>query len=249
MSEIQISREGRVQIVRFNRAEKKNAITRAMYAQLADAVTAADNDDGIGATLFLGQTEVFTSGNDLMDFMAAATGGEKGTEVIDFLRSIITGTKPLIAGIDGLAVGIGCTMLMHCDLVYASQRAWVQTPFTDLGLVPEAASSLVASRIMGPQRAFELLALSEKFSAEKAQAAGLVNAVVDITELEAQAMAAAKKLAEKPAESMRLTRELIRGDRTEIIDQMEKEGAIFAERLQSDEARNAFLAFMNRGKS
>jgi len=186
MSEIQISREGRVQIVRFNRAEKKNAITRAMYAQLADAVTAADNDDGIGATLFLGQTEVFTSGNDLMDFMAAATGGEKGTEVIDFLRSIITGTKPLIAGIDGLAVGIGCTMLMHCDLVYASQRAWVQTPFTDLGLVPEAASSLVASRIMGPQR---------------------------------------------------------------IIDQMEKEGAIFAERLQSDEARNAFLAFMNRGKS
>ena len=248
MSEIEITREGRVQIVRFNRAEKKNAITRAMYAQLAAAITSADSDDEIGATLFLGQPEVFTSGNDLMDFMAVATGGEKGTEVIDFLRAIITGTKPLIAGIDGLAVGVGCTMLMHCDLVYASTRAWVQTPFTDLGLVPEAASSLVAPRIMGPQRAFELLALSEKFTAERAQAAGLVNSVVDIDELEAVAMGAAQKLANKPAESMRLTRELVRGDRSEIIAQMEKEGAIFAERLVSDEARNAFVAFMSRGK-
>ncbi len=249
MAEIDVSCEGRVQIIRFNRAGKKNAITRAMYQTMADAVVAADSSDEIGATVFFGQPEVFTSGNDLMDFMAIAQGGEHGGEVISFLRAIIGGTKPLLAGVDGLAVGVGTTMLMHCDLVYASPRAWMQTPFVDLGLVPEAGSSLVAPRIMGHQKAFALLALGEKFSASQAEAAGLVNAVVDEADLEAHVLDAARNLSEKPPEALSIARRLARGNRDEIIGRMEEEGALFAQRLQSDEARNAFMAFMTKKAS
>lgn len=246
MSDIDISRAGRVQTIRFNRAARKNAITRAMYAAMAQALSEADTDEGIGATVFLGQPEVFTSGNDLADFMAVATGGEKGTEVIDFLRAIITGTKPLVAGVDGLAVGVGTTMLMHCDLVYATPRAWLQTPFVDLGLVPEAASSLIAPQIMGPRKAFELLVLGERFSADDALQAGLVNAILQPEQIEARAIDSAERLAAKPPEALALSRKLVRGGRNAVIARMEEEGAIFAERLLSDEARNAFMAFMQR---
>ena len=249
MAEIDVTREGRVQIIRFNRAEKKNAITRAMYKAMADALVEADGDAAIGAVLFLGQPEVFTSGNDLMDFMAVATGGEKGMEVIDFLRAIIGGSKPIVAAVDGLAVGVGTTMLMHCDLVYASRRAWLQTPFVDLGLVPEAGSSLVAPRIMGHQKAFALLAMGERFNATQAENAGLVNAVLEPEELEQHALDAATRLAEKPPEALALSRRLIRGDRAEIIARMEEEGRLFAERLVSDEARAAFMAFMSKKAS
>jgi len=246
MADIEVTREGKVQTVRFNRADKKNAITRAMYQTMADAVNSADEDDGTAVTVFLGQPEVFTSGNDLMDFMAVAQGAAHGGEVVNFLRAIIGGTKPLLAAVDGHAVGVGTTMLMHCDLVYASPRAWLQTPFVDLGLVPEAGSSLVAPRIMGHQRAFALLALGEKVTAEQAEKAGLVNAVVDPAQLEAHTLAAAEKLATKPPHALALARQLTRGDRAEVIARMEKEGALFAERLQSDEARNAFMAFMSK---
>lgn len=246
MSDIEIARESRVQTLRFNRPDRKNAITRAMYATLAEAVTGADDDDAIGATLFLGHPEVFTSGNDLADFMAVATGAEPMTEVIDFLRAIITGTKPLVAGVDGLAVGIGTTMLMHCDLVYATPRTWLQTPFVDLGLVPEAASSLVAPQIMGHRKAFEMLVLGERLAADQAEKAGLVNGIVQPEQIEACAMDAAERLAAKPAEALALSRELVRGDRDAVVKRMEQEGAIFAERLKSDEARNAFMAFMQK---
>ncbi len=248
MAEIEIARQGKVQTIRFNRADKKNAITRTMYAQLASAISGADTDESIGVSVILGQPEVFTSGNDLKDFLAAAMGGEKGTEVIDFLRAIISGQKPLIAAIDGLAVGVGCTMLMHCDMVFASPRAWVQTPFTDLGLVPEAASSLVAPRIMGSHRAFALLAMGERFQAQQAFEAGLVNEIVETEDLETRAMDAATRLAAKPPQALAISRKLLRGDRAEVIARMEEEGALFAERLQSDEARNAFMAFMQRSK-
>ncbi|MEE9375632.1 MAG: crotonase/enoyl-CoA hydratase family protein [Rhizobiaceae bacterium] len=246
MSDIEVSREGRVQIIRFNRANKKNAITRAMYQTFAEGLTEADKDDAIGATLILGQPEVFTSGNDLMDFMQVAMSGEKGTEVLGFLRAIIAGSKPLVAGVDGLAVGVGTTMLMHCDLVYATSRSWLQTPFVDLGLVPEAASSLVAPRIMGHQRAFALLAMGEKFSAEQGVAAGLINEIVAVDKLEEHALSKATQLSKKPPEALAISRRLIRGNRDEIIAKMEEEGALFFERLKSEEARNAFMAFMQK---
>ncbi len=244
--EIEVSLEGRVQLIRFNRVHKKNAITRAMYQSLADAVNGAGQDDDVGAILFLGQPEVFTSGNDIMDFIAVATGGETGFEVLEFLKAIIGGSKPLVAAVDGLAVGVGTTMLMHCDLVYASPRTYLHTPFVDLGLVPEAASSLVAPRIMGHQRAFELLALGEKFSAEKAALAGLVNEVVSSEKLEAHALEKATRLSEKPQQALAISRRLIRGDRKVVLARMEEEGKLFLERLQTDEARSAFVAMMQK---
>lgn len=246
MADIEISLHEGVQTIRFNRADKKNAITRAMYADMAAALKQADESDAIGASVFLGQPEVFTSGNDIMDFMAVAQGGEKGTEVLDFLRAIIGGTKPMISAIDGLAVGVGCTMLMHCDLVYATPRAWVQTPFVDLGLVPEAGSSLVAPAIMGHQRAFALLALGERFSAEKAREAGLVNEVVEPEQLEALALGKAAQLAAKPPQALAIARRLVRGDRDAVMTRMEEEGKLFFERLTSDEARMAFMNFMQK---
>jgi len=246
---ILIERHDRLQTIRFNRIEKKNAITREMYETMAGALHAADEDDGIGATLFLGQPEVFTSGNDVQAFIAAASGqGETGTDVVDFLRAIIAGKKPLVAGVDGYAIGIGCTMLMHCDLVYASDRSMLKTPFVDLGIVPEAASSLAGPAIMGHQRAFALLAMGEKLTAAEAQAAGLVNEVTKPDDLESRAIEMATKVSQRPAEALRITRRLLRGDRGPLLKRMEEELALFADRLKSDEARSAFMAFMNKGK-
>ena len=246
MADIEVAREGRVQIIRFNRADKKNAITRAMYKTMADALVAADGDESIGASLMLGQPDVFTSGNDLADFMAVAMGSEHGGEVGEYLKAIATGTKPLVAAVDGLAVGVGCTTLMHCDLVYASPRAWMQTPFVDLGLVPAAGSSLIAPRLMGHQRAFALRVMGERFSAEQAQQAGLVNEGVASDDLEAHAMGAAERLASKPPEALAISRKLIRGDRDEIVARILEESEHFKGRLKSDEARNAFMAFMQK---
>lgn len=247
---ILVERTGRLQTIRFNRIEKKNAIVREMYATMADAVSAADEDDQIGATLFLGQPKAFTAGNDIQDFIRIASGGsDHPTEVVRFLRAIIAGTKPLVAGVDGFAIGIGTTMLMHCDLVYASDRAIFQTPFVDLGIVPEAASSLVAPQIMGHQRAFALLAMGQRFSAEQALAAGLVNEVTSPERLEDRALEMATKLSERAPQAMAITRKLIRGDREQVLNRMEQELAFFDERLRSDEARAAFMQFMNRDKA
>ena len=246
MSDIELSRAGRVQIIRFNRPEKKNSITRAMYQVMADAINGAGNDEEIGAVLLLGQPEVFTSGNDLKDFMAVATGAEHGEEVGHYLLAIATSRKPLVAAVDGLAVGVGCTTLLHCDLVYASPRAWLQTPFVDLGLVPEAASSLLGPRLLGYQRAFELLVLGERWTAEQALQAGLVNAIVEPQDLEAQALQMANRLAEKPPEALALSRGLLRGDRNDAVERLAQEGELFKQRLKSDEARNAFMAFMQK---
>ena len=247
---ILVERIGRLQTIRFNRIEKKNAIVRAMYGTMADALVKADSDDGIGATLFLGQPKAFTAGNDIQDFIAIASGGaDQPTEVVRFLRAIIAGTKPLVAGVDGFAIGVGTTMLMHCDLVYASDRAMFQTPFVDLGIVPEAASSLVAPQIMGHQRAFALLAMGQRFSAEQALAAGIVNEITTPERLESRAMEVATELSERAPQAMAITRQLIRGDRQPVLDRMEREFAFFDERLRSDEAREAFMRFMNRGKA
>ena len=244
MADIEVERGGRVQTVRFNRVEKKNAITRAMYKTMANALFEADANDDIGASVILGQPEVFTSGNDLVDFLAVATGDEHGGEVGEYLKAIATGQKPLLAAVDGLAVGVGCTTLLHCDLVYASPRAWMQTPFVDLGLVPEAASSLLGPRLMGHQRAFELLVLGERFDAERAERAGLVNELIRPGHLEQHTMEVADRIANKPPEALAISRRLLRGDRADVVARIKEEGEFFAQRLKSDEAKNAFMAFM-----
>jgi enoyl-CoA hydratase/carnithine racemase len=174
------------------------------------------------------------------------SGSRDSMAVFDFLERIIMAKKPVVAGVDGLAIGVGVTLLMHCDHVVASLGSSFKTPFVDLGLLPEAGSSLIGPRIMGHHRAFALLAMGETFSAPEAHAAGLVNKVVSPGELEATALAAARAIAAKPAEAMRISRELIRGDRADVLARMREEATLWEARLKSDEAREAFMRFMSR---
>lgn len=235
-----------VQIIRFNRPEKKNAITRAMYVRMTEALKAANEDIGIRATVFLGTEGAFSAGNDIGDFLAASMGGSLGRELLDFLYALVNAEKPLISGVDGLAIGIGTTMHMHCDLTVASDRSQFRTPFVDLALVPEAASSLLAPRIMGHQRAFALLAAGEAFSAQEVKDAGLVWKVCSAPDVEPLTLTAAAKLAAKPPEALKIARDLIRGDRAETIARIDDEARHFAAQLKSAEARAAFEAFMRR---
>ncbi|MBX5149058.1 crotonase/enoyl-CoA hydratase family protein [Rhizobium lentis] len=235
-----------VQLIRFNRPEKKNAFTRAMYRTMADALNNANTDANIRATVFLGTEGSFSAGNDIGDFLAAATSGSMGDELIDFLYALVRSEKPLVSGIDGLAIGIGTTLNLHCDLTIASDRSQFRTPFVDLALVPEAASSLIAPRIMGHQRAFAMLAAGEAFSAEEARQAGLIWKVTTPEGVESQTLAVAAKLAAKPPEALRIARELLRGSRQEIIARIDEEARHFSARLKTAEARAAFEAFMRR---
>lgn len=249
MSEhIEISRDDAVQTIRMNRPDKKNAITRAMYAAMARALTDGDADDAVRVHLILGVPGAFSSGNDLADFMAVATGGEQGTEVADFLQALATAQKPVVSGVDGIAVGIGTTINFHCDITVATPRTQFHTPFVDLGLVPEAGSSLLGPALLGRQQAFALLGLGEPFSAERAKAAGLIYDVVAEGELEAAALAAAQRIAGKPPQALKIARDFMLGDRAALVERIRAEGEQFRARLSSDEARNAFIAFMNRKK-
>ncbi|WP_049736000.1 crotonase/enoyl-CoA hydratase family protein [Rhizobium ecuadorense] len=236
-----------VQLIRFNRPEKKNAITRAMYRTMADALKAADADPAIRAIAFLGTEGCFSSGNDLNDFLAAAVGGGGlEQEILDFLYALVKAEKPVVSGVDGLAIGIGSTIHLHCDLTIASSRSQFRTPFVDLALVPEAGSSLVAPRLMGHQRAFAMLAAGEAFSAAEAKEAGLIWKVVEPGEVDAMTLTTAARLAAKPPQALRIARDLVRGDRDEIIARIDEEAGHFSARLKSAEARAAFEAFMRR---
>lgn len=249
MSEhIQIERRGAIQSIRMNRPDKKNAITRAMYASMAQVLTDGDADSEIRCHVILGVPGAFSSGNDLADFMAVATGGEGGREVYDFLLALARSQKPIVSGVDGIAVGIGTTINLHCDLTFATPRTEFRTPFVDLGLVPEAGSSLLAPAVIGRQQAFALLGLGEGFSADRAKEAGLIHAVVADADLEDAVFAAAERIAAKPPEALKIARDFLLGDRSALIERIEAEGVAFRERLTSDEARNAFVAFMNRKK-
>ena len=243
---ITITDNDNVRSIRFNRADKKNAITQDMYAKMADGIDSAA-DDGIRAILFLGQSGVFSAGNDIADFLSRGMSNDmSATATVRFLKGLAATPTPIIAAVDGLAIGVGATMLMHCDMVFASDKATLKTPFLNLGVVPEAASSLIAPRIMGPQRAFEMLIMGETFNAERAREAGLVNHVTSSDEIETTAMAAAQKLSKLAPGALSISRKLLRGDPSDIIARMDEEFVLFAERLQSDEAREAFAAFMEK---
>ena len=242
-------RRGAIQIIRMNRPDKKNAITRAMYAAMASALTAGDADAEIRVHVIFGLPGVFSAGNDIADFMAVATGGEGGNEVFDFLLTLAGAQKPIVSGVDGIAVGIGTTINFHCDLTFATPRTEFRTPFVDLGLVPEAGSSLLAPAVLGRQGAFALLALGEGLSAERAQAAGMIHEVVAEERLEASVLSAAQAIAEKPPEALKIARDLMLGSRKDVIERIKEEASHFAVRLKSSEARAAFIAFMERKKA
>ncbi len=246
---ILVERQGAIQIIRMNRPDKKNALTRAMYAKMSAALAEGDADPAVRVHVFLGVPGAFSSGNDLADFMIMATGGDGGTEVWDFLMALVKVKKPVLSGVDGIAVGIGTTLNLHCDLTFATPRTVFRTPFVDLGLVPEAGSSLLAPQIMGRQAAFALLGLGEGFSAERAKAVGLIYEVVEENALEASVLAAAGQIAAKPPQALKIARNLLRGPVDALVARIGEEADLFQARLKSDEARVALMAFMTRKKA
>lgn len=250
MSEfIQVTRQGGVQIIRLNRPEKKNALTRDMYHGIAQALKNGDEDDTIRVHVIFGQPGAFSAGNDMQDFMnAALSHGSLGSEIIDFLHTLALTRKPLISGVDGLAIGVGTTLNLHCDLTFATPRSLFRTPFVDLGLIPEAGSSLLGPKIMGYQRAFALLAMGESFSAEQAREAGIVYRIVAEEELEAEVLKTAHTLAARPPVALQLTRDLLRSTDEPLTARIDREAQIFAERLKSTETAQAVGAFLSRKK-
>jgi enoyl-CoA hydratase/carnithine racemase len=251
MADIEISRDGAVLVVTFNRPQKKNALTFAMYGALEEALRTTDPE--VRSILVTGAGETFTAGNDLQDFLGIATSGDASFNDLPqarFLESLVATTKPLVAAVHGPAIGVGATMLLHCDLVYASETARLEMPFVSLGLVPEAASSMLLPERVGAVIAAELLLLGTSIDARRAKELGLVNEVVPAGELVAYAGAKAHALAAKPPEALRAARELLRGQgRAAVLERIRVEGMYFGERLRSAEARSAFGAFLGRGRA
>ena len=236
--------DGGVLTLTLDRPAKKNALTRAMYATLADALADATDDASVRAVVIRGSEGVFTAGNDLGDFMMDPPTGPD-SPVFRFLQILATFPKPLLAAVEGPAIGIGTTLLLHCDLAYAAPDAVFKMPFVDLGLVPEAASSLLLPRLAGPARAAELLLFGEAFSAETAAAIGLVNEVVEAPAERAAERAAV--LARKPPAAVRQTKALMRHATADAVGEtVAREGALFVERLSSGEAQEAFTAFFEK---
>jgi enoyl-CoA hydratase/carnithine racemase len=243
---ILVSRDGAVLEIRFNRPDKKNAITNAMYGAMADAVAEAQRDDSVCVVLFTAAGDFFSAGNDIKDFAAQASGAFDGPRhVVRFLEEVIKAEKPIVAAVQGHAVGVGTTMLFQCDLVYVNQDARLTVPFIDLGVVPENASSLTMVDRLGHARAFALFGLGEPLMGKDAAAWGLANAALPYGEVEPRARDAAQMLARKPPESMKLTKRLMR-DREKLLARMREEGEMFAQRLKSPEAMAAFAKFLQR---
>ena len=241
-----VSDDGPVRLVRMNRPDKKNALTLPMYDAMAAAIESAGTNPALRCLLIAGTPEAFCAGNDIGDFIKMAMGGGLGEPILRFLHALARSEKPLVAAVRGNAVGVGTTMLLHCDHVVAGTDARFSTPFVGLGLLPEAGSSLLAPRLMGQARAFSLLAMGRPMNAEEAKAAGLVNTVTAPEATEAEAMKAAREIAALPPQGVLTARRLMRGEPDEIVARIDAEAALFKERLQSAEARAAFEAFMTR---
>lgn len=243
---ITITLENNIQTIKIQRLEKKNALTNDMYLALANALDTSNEDDKIKVNILCGEEGCFTAGNDIKDFLAIAMKGAIPDGIIKFLTTLGTTEKPLILAIDGLAVGIGTTMCFHADLVYATKHSSFTTPFADLGLIPEAGSSYLMPKTMGYARAYEMLVLGNSFTAQQAKEAGFVNQIIDGDNLLHECQQIAQRLAAKPVEAIKIAKTLMRGDRETIVKVMQKESELFFERLQSDEARNAFTAFLTK---
>lgn len=239
--------EGRIARIELSRPEKKNALTAAMYAQLTEALVAAGRDPQVRVVLLRGSAECFTAGNDVADFLQRRPG--EASPVFGLFQVLPGLEKPVVAAVAGPAVGIGTTMLLHCDLVYAAADARFQLPFVPLGIVPEFGSTLLLPRLAGYQRAAKLLLLGQPFTAGEAMDAGIVNEVVSKEELFKKAEAAAASLAALPPESLRLTKRLMKqGGAKELEARIAEEGRLFVERLASPEAKEAMSAFLEKRK-
>ena len=251
MSEhVLVEREGDRLSVTLNRPERRNAITVAMYAALADAIESAADDPSLRLITLQGRGEDFTAGNDLNDFLQAMPRDGEDIPVWRLLRALARNQVPLAAAVQGNAVGIGTTMLFHCDLVLAEESARFSMPFVDLGLVPEAASSLLLPRLAGRRRAARYLLLGEPFGADDALFFGLVSHMVPTGGLDAALTRVVDALKAKPREALRLTQALLRSaDESEILDRMDLENGHFSERLSSQEVRDAITAFFARRSS
>jgi enoyl-CoA hydratase/carnithine racemase len=245
MSDVLVTQTGPVLEVLFNRPEKKNALTVAMYAAVVDAFHQADEDPGIRVVLLSGAGDTFTSGNDIKNFQARAAT-DSASHASPFLDALSSLATPLIAAVNGAAIGVGTTMLAHADLVIAARSALFVMPFTRLGLVPEAASSLLFPRLVGHQRASALLLLGDPLDAETAHVWGLVNQVVDDTELMATARGVAARLAALPPAAVRQTKHLIKNGAPDVAGRIEQELVLFRDRLRSPEAAEAFQAFVEK---
>jgi enoyl-CoA hydratase/carnithine racemase len=239
---------GGVASIEIARPQKKNALTLAMYEAMTEAISAAVADQTVRALLIVGQPGIFTSGNDLEDFMQRPPTGED-SPVFRFMRTLAACDKPVVAAVTGAAVGIGTTMLLHCDLVYVSEDARLAMPFVCLGLVPEFASSLLLPQLLGYAKAAEKLLLGDPFTAAEALQCGIANAVLPAGEVLAQARRAAERFNSLPPAAVRDTKRLLRAaSKDGILSTMRAEAAVFAERLRSPEAKEAFEAFFARRK-
>jgi len=248
MSDILTDVTDGVMTITFNRIDKKNSITSAMYATMADALDQAAAQDTIRVVVIQGHETVFSAGNDIADFLDKPPSNQE-SPVYRFLFGISAFAKPVIAAVCGPAVGIGTTLLLHCDLVYAGDNAAFSLPFVNLGLCPEAASSLLVPQMLGYHRAAEALLLGEPFMAEAALEVGLVNRIVAPTEANNLAQAQARKLAAKPIRSLIETKRLMKKGQSELVrQQMTEEGASFGRMLREPAAREAFTAFMEKRK-
>ena len=248
MSDILVHQEDGVCTVSFNRLERKNSITSAMYGRMADAITAAADDAAVRVLVLQGHETVFSAGNDIGDFLNAPPA-DPNAPVWRFMRALSGFPKPVIAAVSGPAVGIGTTLLFHCDLVYAGDNAAFSMPFVNLGLCPEFAASLLVPQMFGYHRAAEALLLGEPFMAEAALETGLVNRVLPPTEANGYAQAQARKLAAKPLTALVETKRLLKkAQAPQVLAQMAEEGASFGRMLREPAAREAFGAFMEKRK-
>ncbi len=245
MSHIETSRDGAVFTVRFNRPEKKNALLGAMYADAADAFKTAADDSEVRVLVITGAGDSFCAGNDLKDFLENPPSS-KDAPVFLFMHTLQDFPKPVVAAVNGVAIGIGTTVLLHCDLAYAAPTAKFQLPFVNLALMPEFGSSLLLPRFIGTRKATELLLLAEVFDAATARDIGLLNDVVAADELQAFVAAKARTLASKPPASMRATKALLKADSENVVDHIALENQIFAERLKSPELKEAVTAFFEK---
>jgi enoyl-CoA hydratase/carnithine racemase len=245
---IRASTENRVARIEIHRPEKKNAFTAEMYRQLGEALSAAAADKDVRAVLLHGTSDCFSSGNDVGDFLKHRPTGTDTPASLLF-NSLPRLEKPIVAAVAGPAVGIGCTMLLHCDLVFATAGARFQLPFVPLGLVPEFGSTFLLPLLAGYQRAAELFLLGQPFTAEQAKDAGIVNAVLADDQLLAHADGIARKLAALPPESIRLTKRLLKATQTAAVEaRIAEETRLFTERLGSPEAKEAMSAFLEKRK-
>jgi enoyl-CoA hydratase/carnithine racemase len=234
-----------VSLLRIDRPDQQNALTIPMFDAMSDALAFGESSSRVRCFLIMGMPGVFTAGVDPGDLRSSAKSGAVGESLLHFLKTLALIEKPLVAAVDGIAAGLGTTILLQCDYVVASEWATFSAAFVDHGLVPDAGSTLLAPRLMGHHRAFELFVLGDQFDAQRAFQAGLVNRVVPAEDVEAVALAAARAIAAKPPEAVRTALRLMRGDRLDIFQRVEKEAANFGELLRSPAARDALQAFID----